>query len=241
MRCASLIDRQPHPWVDDKPFLLWEIGMKTILEHWADHLYETNHRMILWLDEIDSRVLNFVNGTFPLYRNVTIRIGVPEGSMECCTFIDADGNIVLKPGSELIRYLPAQPAAQTWFKLVTKWLEKLRDKGSVAPELEREIQPGVFAGHHCRISRGTEFIGPCWIGSGCEINGARIGPHAVIGENAIVSRGTTVAQSYVLRDTFVGGNLSLRGVVAGNGKLLDHQTAVMTSIYDRSMLSVLPA
>lgn len=215
--------------------------MKTTLEHWADHLYETNHRMILWLSEIDSRVLNFVNGTFPLYRNVTIRIGVPEGAMECCTFIDADGNIVLKPGSELIRYLPAQPASRTWFKLVGKWLENLRDKGSVSPEIEREITPGVFVGHHCRISRGTEFIAPCWIGSGSEVTDARIGPYAVIGENSIVSRGTTVAESCVLRDTFVGEHLSFGGVVAGNGKLLDHQTAVLTSIHDRTILSVLPA
>jgi hypothetical protein len=241
MRCASLIDRQPHPWVDDSPFLLWEIGMKTILEHWADHLYETNHRMILWLDEIDSRVLNFVSGTYPLCRNVTIRIGVPEGKMECCTFIDADGGIVLSPGSELIRYLPPQPAARTWFKVVGKWLENLRDKGSSCSELEREIKPGVFIGHHCRISRTTEFIAPCWVGSGAEVTGARIGPHAVVGENAIVSRGTSVADSYVLRDTFVGEHLTLGGVVAGNGKLLDHQTAVTTPVHDRTILSVLSA
>lgn len=241
MRCASLIDRQPHPWVDDTPFLLWEIGMKTTLEHWADHLYETNHRMILWLSEIDSRVLNFVNGTFPLCRNVTIRIGVPEGDVERCTFIDAEGNIVIESGSVLQRYLPAQPAAKTWFKLTAKWLDGLRDKGSVAPELEREIQPGVFAGHHCRISPGATFTAPCWIGSGAQVGDARIGPYAVIGENAIVSRGTTVSESCVLRDTFVGEHLTLGGVVAGNGKLLGHQTAVATSIYDRSILSLLSA
>ena len=241
MRCSSLIDRSTHTWVDDKPFLLWEIGMKTILEHWSDQLYETNHRMILWLSEIDSRVLNFVNGTFPLCRNVTIRIGVPEGEVESCTFIDEDGNIVVRPGAELIRYLPWQPAATTWFRLVSKWLDQLRDKGSAVPELEREIKPGVFVGHHCRISGGTEFTAPCWIGSGAEIIGARIGPYAVIGENAIVSRGTTVTGSCVLRDTFVGKHLTLSGVVAGNGKLIDHQTAVRTSISDPTILSSLPA
>ena len=127
--------------------------MKTTLEHWADHLYETNHRMILWLSEIDSRVLNFVNGTFPLCRNVTIRIGVPEGDVERCTFIDAEGNIVIESGSVLQRYLPAQPAAKTWFKLTAKWLDGLRDKGSVAPELEREIQPGESRGDSGAVAR----------------------------------------------------------------------------------------
>lgn len=241
MRCASLIDRQPHLWVDDSPFLLWEIGMKNTLEHWSDQLYETNHRMVLWLDEIDSRVLNFVSGSYPLCRNVTIRIGVPQGVMECCTFIDPEGNIVLKPGSELIRYLPDQPAARTWFRLARKWLDRLREKGSTTPELEREIKPGVFVGHHCRISPTTEFTAPCWIGSGAEISGARIGPYAFVGENAIVSRGTAVMESYVLRDTFVGEHLTLGGVVVGNGKLLDHQTAVVAAIPDRSILSALSA
>lgn len=239
MRCASIIDRQPHHWVDDQPFLLWEIGMKTILEHWADQLYETNHRLVLWLDEIDSRVLNFVSGTFPLYQNVTIRIGVPTGAVECCTFIDDEGNIVVRPGTELTRYLPSRPAAATWFKMVKRWLDSLKAKGSVAPELEREIQPGVFVGHHCRIASDTEFIGPCWIGSGCEITGARIGPYTVVGDNAIVCRGTTLVETYILRDTFVGENLALSGVIVGNEKLLDYHTGVRTSIYDRSLLSTI--
>lgn len=237
MRCHAIIDPLPHQWVNDSPFLLWEIGMKTVLEHWADTLYESNDRLVLWLEEIDSRLLNFANETFPLCRNVIVRIGVPDPGIEWGTFLDAAGNIVRQPGSATTHYLPPQPAPATWFNLVGKWLESLRAKGSTTPEIEREIQPGVFVGHHCRISRKAEFIGPCWIGSGTTVEAARIGPYAVIGEGAIVSRHTRVSASYVLRDTFIGEHLTLDGVVAGEGQLLDHRTGVAATIGDAAILS----
>lgn len=237
MRCHAIIDRLPHQWVDDSPFLLWEIGMKTVLEHWADSLYESNDRLVLWLEEIDSRLLNFANETFPLCRNVIVRIGVPDPGIEWGTYIDASGTIVRQPGPVATNYLPPQPAPATWFNLVRNWLERLRTKGSMTPELEREIQPGVFIGHHCRISPKAELIAPCWVGSGSTVEAARIGPHAVIGEGAIVSRRTRVANSYVLRDTFIGEHLSLDGVVAGESQLLDHRTGVAATILDAAILS----
>ena len=237
MRYHAIIDRLPHQWVDDTPFLLWEIGMKTVLEHWVDTLYDTNDRLVLWLDEIDSRLLNFANETFPLCRNVTVRIGVPETGVEGHTFLDTSGNIVRQPGARLTNYLPQQPAPATWFSLVRNWLETLRTKGSVTPEIERETQPGIFFGHHCRISPEAEFTAPCWIGSGATIGAAHIGPYAVVGEDAIVSSTTRVAESYVLRNTFVGEHLALDGVVAGGGQLLDHRTGVAAAIRDAAILS----
>ncbi len=239
MRCHAIIDRAAHRWVDDTPFLLWELGLKTVLEHWADTLYARNDRLILWLDEIDSRVLNFANETFPLCRNVTIRIGVPDDTIECCTFLDAGGNIVFRPGATLTNYLPAQAASTTWFNLVRRWLDDLRASGSVTPELEEEIRPGVFVGHHCRIARDAQLHAPCWIGSGATVGGAVVGPYAVVGENAVVARRTRIVESYVLRDTFVGEHLTLDGVVAGRRQLLDHRSGVTAPVPDRTILHTL--
>jgi hypothetical protein len=222
--------------VDDTPFLLWEIGMKTVLEHWADTLYARNDRMVLWVEEIDSRVLNFVNDTYPLCRNVTIRIGVPEGEIACCTFLNADGSISFRQGSTFSPYLPEQAAPTTWFNLVRKWLETLTSSGSATPEIEQEIQPGVFIGHHCRISRHARFEAPCWIGSRSTVGEAAIGPYAVIGEDSVISRRTSVTESYVLRDTFVGEHLTIEGVAAGNSILLDHRTGVIAPVDDSSIL-----
>ena len=239
MRCHAIIDRATHRWVDDTPFLLWEIGLKTVLEHWADTLYARNDRLVLWLEEIDSRVLNFANETFPLCRNVTIRIGVPDDALECCTFLNAEGGIVFRPGATLTNYLPAQPAAATWFRLVRRWLENLSASGSAAPELEEEIRPGIFVGHHCRIARDARLLAPCWIGSGATVGSAEVGPYAVVGENAVVARRTSVVESYVLRDTFVGEHLTLDGVVAGRRLLLDHRSGVAAPIHDRAILRAL--
>ena len=239
MRCHAIIDQATHRWVNDTPFLLWEVGMKTVLDHWADTLYARNDRMILWLEEIDSRVLNFANETYPLCRNVTIRIGVPEHGIECCTFLDAQGNIVFRPGVALSNYLPAQAAPTTWFNLVRRWLENLSVSSSITPELEEEIRPGVFVGHHCRIAPDARLHAPCWIGSGATIGAAEIGPYAVVGEGSVVARRTSVVESYVLRDTYVGEHLTLAGVAAGNDQLLDHRSGIIAPINDRAILRAL--
>jgi acetyltransferase-like isoleucine patch superfamily enzyme len=236
MRCHAIIHKHPHNWVSAAPFLLWEIGTKTVVEHWVDTLYESNSRMVLWLEEVDSRILTFVNETFPLCRNTTIRIGLPAASAEFCTFLDSDGGIVIQPAQKLTNYLPAEPGAKVWFKLVRNWLTNLRDKGSNTPEVEEEILPGVFVGHHCRISGKTEFAPPCWIGSYSTIAGAKIGPYAVVGENCMISPETHVTESYVLRNTALGRNLRLDGLVAGERKILHHQTGTMTAIPDNTII-----
>lgn len=239
MRCDAILNRNPGRWIDDTPFMLWEIGYKTVIEHWVDTLYETNSRLFLWLEEVDSRLLTFANETFPLCRNTTIRIGTPPSAGEACTYLDENGTIVVRPGDALTPYLPRQLASKTWFALVKSWLRRLGERGSATPEIEREIHPGVFVGHHCNISRGTIFTPPCWIGSYSTITEARIGPFAVVGENCVVSHGTRVVESYVLRNTFLGENLSLEGMVASGDKIMHHESGALASVADRSLLLAL--
>jgi hypothetical protein len=237
MRCDALIHRHPCNWMEEEPFLLWEIGSKTVIEYWVDFIYESNSRMVLWLEEVDSRILTFVNETFPLCRNTTIRIGLPEAAAECCTFLDAEGVITATRGHELRTYLPAgEPASRIWFKLVKHWLENLCAKGSNAPEIEEEVRPGVFVGHHCRISRDTVLTPPCWIGSYTTITGAKIGPWAVIGENCAISQGNRVEESYILKNTFLGRRLIIDGLVAGRNGILDHHRGTMTVIPDEAII-----
>jgi acetyltransferase-like isoleucine patch superfamily enzyme len=236
MRYYAFVNRLGQSgWVDDTPFLLWEIGMKTVVEHWADTLYATNQRMILWLEEVDPRVITFVNEMFPLCRNVTIRIGVPTGDAESCTYIDSGGQVVITPGAPLTKYLPDQPAVTTWFNMVNLWLSRLANLGSGTPELESEIRPGVFVGHHSRISPKAELVGPCWIGAGSTVGAARIGPNAIVGEGCVISAGAAIAESYVLRDTFIGEGLSLHELVAGHGNFLHHRRGILAPIHDDTL------
>ena len=240
MRCDALVHGHPHNWIDEAPFLLWEIGSKTVIEHWVDVLYESNSRMVLWMEEVDSRILTFVNETFPLCQNTTIRIGRPAAAKECCTFLDNDGAFIAQRGKELRNYLPPnEPASRIWFKVVKNWLTGLQEKGSNAPEIDEEVSPGVFVGHHCRISRDTELVPPCWIGSYSTISRARIGPCSVIGENCIISPGTRIAESYILKNTFLGENLTLEGLVAGINGILHHHSGTMTTIPDDTIIQAL--
>ncbi len=240
MRCDALVHRHPHHWVDEAPFLLWEIGSQTVLDHWVDFLYESNSRIVLWLEEVDSRILTFVNETFPLSRNTTIRIGLPTAAAECCTFLDASGDILIRRGEELRNYLPPnEPASRVWFEMVKKWLGRLQENGTNAPEIEEEIRPGVFVGHHCHISHDSELVGPCWIGSYSTITGAKIGPHAVVGENCLISPGCRITNSYVLKHTFLGEHLMLDGLVAGRTGILHHHSGVLTTVPDRTIVQPL--
>ena len=240
MKCDALIHGQPDNWLEETPFLLWEIGGKTVIEHWVDVLYESNIRMVLWLEEVDARILTFVNGTFPLSRNTAIRIGLPEMAPGVCTYLDEDGKIVTKPVEKLRSYLPpGEVTSRIWFKMVRNWLADLQKKGSNAPELDEEIQPGVFVGHHCKISRRAELIPPCWIGSSSTIGDAQIGPFAIIAENCFISSGTRVTESYVLRNTFLGERLTLDGLVAGRNGILRHRTGTLARIADGAIICAL--
>ena len=42
MVCDAIIPNQAALWVDDRPFLLWEIGPRRVIEHWMDTLFRSN-------------------------------------------------------------------------------------------------------------------------------------------------------------------------------------------------------
>ena len=234
VNCDAIIQQHSGSWVDEAPFLLWEIGPRLVIEHWMDILYKSNDTMTLWLESPDEPLTSFVTGIFPLCRRAQVQNGVPKEPTVACTFLDTDGRITIRRGHALTSCLPDQPASRTWFALVKRWLLELQSKGTPIPELEKMIAPGVFIGHHCRISKHTQFIAPCWVGSGATISGATIGPNAVIGENAVISPGARIVESYVMSGTFVDANAELTGMVAGPRRILDHATGSGVSALENS-------
>ena len=215
MKCEAVIPYQPTAWVADTPFLLWEIGQRLLIEHWLENLFRSNAELNIWLEAPDEALFTFVCDTFPLNRHVQVQVGAPKSPPEACVFFDANGNSIIRRGPRLTSYLPRQAATKTWFAIVKRWLAELHTTGTQVPELEKQIAPGVFVGHHCIISPDTKFIAPCWVGSGATIRGASIGPNVVIGEGAVVTRGATLTESYVLRHSVVGPDLQLNGIVVG--------------------------
>ncbi len=224
MICDTFIPNRTDSWIDGTPFMLWEIGHRRVIEHWMDALFRSNSTMRLWLEKEDPALQAFINATYPLCRRVQVQIGQPSEAKEACTFINDLGAIVLKKGQIITPYLPAQPAAQSYFAMIKKWLHEMQTGGTQLPELETVASPGVIVGHHSRIAQDTTLIAPCWIGNGCTISGASIGPNAVIGDHSIIAQGAQIAESYVLRGTFVGANVVMNGLVAGRKKGIAHAT-----------------
>ncbi|MCB1277602.1 hypothetical protein [Prosthecobacter sp.] len=222
---ADAILRNKSPiLLNNEPFFLWEIGHSRVIEHWMDHLFRSNASLTLWLEEHDAKLAAFVAETFPLCKRAAIKTGLPDAATDACTFADSEGVIQLQRGTALVSCLPDQPATRTWFAIVKKWLLELHKFGTQLPELETQIAPGVVIGHHCSISKDTVFHAPCWIGNGCTISGAAIGPNVVIGEECVIATGVHVTDSYVLRRSFIRPNTRLDGVVVTPEIILDHAT-----------------
>lgn len=238
MNCETIIHRHPSRWVDDRiPFLLWELGAQTVVEKWVDVLFDTKGTLVLWLEEPDAGLVEFLSARFPLCERSRVRLGPPPAAAgDASTFLDETGAIKLRLGEAPRRYLPDQDPLRTWFAMVQRWLADLRAKGSPTPEIEKEIQPGVYASHHTRISPRATFHPPCWIGHDSEIGACALGPHAVVGNNCIVADGTRLADSYVLSNTYVGRGLVLEGLVAGASHLLQHQTGTRVTVTDGTLM-----
>ncbi len=216
--------------LNHEPFFLWEIGHSRVIEHWMDHLFRSNASLTLWLEKEDAALAEFVRETFPLCKRAEVKVGIPEAATDTCCFVNAEGSIQLQRGTAIVSCLPDQPATKTWFAMVKKWLRELQKFGTQLPELETVMSPGVIIGHHCSISKDTVFNAPCWIGSGCTISGAFIGPNVVIGEECVIASGVHITESYALSRSFIRPNTRLDGVVVSSQNILDHATGAPAAL-----------
>lgn len=215
---------QPNQRINGQPFFLWEIGQRLVIDHWMDHLFRSNATLSLWQEQPDPALRRHVEGIFPLCLRAEVHDQLATSVREICCHLTPDGQIKLQRGSEPIPCLPDQPITRSWFAMVQRWLGEFQRFGTQLPELETQISPGVIIGHHCKIAKHTVFHAPCWIGSGCTIEAAEIGPNTAIGENCSVAAGSEVRNSYLLSHTHLGPNLRLDGVIASPGQWFDHQS-----------------
>lgn len=225
MNADAILYDQPSVMLNGESFFLWEIGQRRVIDHYVDYLFRSNATLTLWIEREDEPLTAYVNDTFPLCKRATVKAGIPDAATDTCTFVKADGAIQLQRGSAIVPCLPPdQPVTQSWFAMVKRWLAELQKFGTQLPELETQVAPGVIVGHHCSISKDTVLNAPCWIGSGCTISGATIGPNAVIGEDCVVAAGAHITDSYVLSHGYIRPNIKLDGVVVSGRKTFDHAT-----------------
>jgi NDP-sugar pyrophosphorylase family protein len=97
------------------------------------------------------------------------------------------------------------------------------------PPQGQEIQPGVWMGEKTDVHRSARLIGPAYIGAG-----SRIGKDCVISECSNIERdcqiddGTTVLDSSVLENTYLGIGLQVSHSIVNGSHLqsLEHDTTV---------------
>lgn len=224
MNADAVFPSTPAPLLNGESFFLWELGQRRVIEHWMDQLYRSNGTLTIWLEQEDPALAALVEETFPLCNQAKVASGVPEAATDASTFVNAEGVIQLQRGTDIVPCLPDQPATLTWFAMVRRWLADMQKLGTSYPELETMVAPGVIIGHHCSISKDTVLNAPCWIGSGCTISGATIGPNAVIGEGCVIAAGAHITESYVLSRNFVRPNTRMDGVVVCSDRCIDLAT-----------------
>ena len=93
-------------------------------------------------------------------------------------------------------------------------------------------------GSNVLIRKGVEINRPVMIGNNVRIlDGAVIGPRTVIGSNVIVDRKSSVVESMVLDDTYIGENLEARKRIAAGSLLLDPVSGACLQMEDRHLMS----
>ncbi len=78
------------------------------------------------------------------------------------------------------------------------------------------LRSNVFLGDGVQLPDLGQVEGPAFIGSYCKIDpGARIGPHAVLGQNVVVKEGASITRSVLDAGDFVGRSARIEGAILG--------------------------
>ncbi|NEX12773.1 nucleoside-diphosphate-sugar pyrophosphorylase [Prosthecochloris sp. ZM] len=116
-------------------------------------------------------------------------------------------------------------------------LDILKNKSSqfVLPGYGNE--PECFIGRNVVISKSAEIEKPVSIGNNVQIlSGTHIGPDAIVGSNVIIDKNSTVTESIVLDNTYIGEELDITGKTAFQNMLSDPGTQAVLSMEDPHLL-----
>lgn len=99
-------------------------------------------------------------------------------------------------------------------------------------------EEGLFIGQNVAIPRTAELESPLSIGNNVQLKiMTRLLPGSIVGDGVIVDSGTTVENSIILDNTYVGSELELKGIIAYRDLLIEPESGVVTPISDRFLVS----
>ncbi len=90
-----------------------------------------------------------------------------------------------------------------------------------------EIKKGVWVGKYTKLDESAVLEAPCLIGQNCNIRaGAHIYPDSIIGEGCFLGRGSSIKNSILHENVYVGAMSEVRGAVVSAGTRIADNTGV---------------
>jgi hypothetical protein len=142
--------------------------------------------------------------------------------------------------AQLMDHLPELPdyplftSYANWFAALQAWMPRAATADRIGL---RQLQPGVWAGLHARISPEAELRAPCWMGDHVQVEaGAVIGPNAVLENGVFVERDARVSHSAVGPETFIGNLTEVRSSIVMDSTLVSWKLDSCIKVHDTFLL-----
>jgi NDP-sugar pyrophosphorylase family protein len=216
---------------------------QSLLEYWLSHIACSGGREVLIL--ADDRV-EYIRALAGNGSRWGLKITVTEESRELTPAqsllkyereLGAEGG---QNGIVLLDHFPGlqeRPLFQSyggWFKGLVEWLPRARTPDRVGV---KEFQPGVWLGSQSHISPSALLHAPCWIGKNTFIGDhAIIGPGAIVEDGVFVEPNTSITESVIGPDTFVGQFSEINDSLAWGDTLIQIASGSVAKITDRFLL-----
>ena len=111
-------------------------------------------------------------------------------------------------------------------------------------DIEKYNLPGFsegknsFVGQDVQISGSARVKPPVILGNWIQFGrGVHAGPNIIVGDNCMIDSGTTIRNSIVLGNTYIGCNLEISGKICVGNHLIDPETGIRIDVANESVLS----
>lgn len=215
---------------------------KSILERWLEFLASSGrHKVIVLASEYPERIRALVgNGErWGLLAHVfaeRLELSRFEARAKYCE-PDSQDEVFMMDRLPMRPFEPLLGSYEQFFDGTIRFLETVSGNDRIGM---RQIKPGVWVGLRTSISKDVNLVAPSWIGDDVRIEGAcSVGPFAVIEDRCLVEQDTTLCDSVVFAENFVGRSLEIKDSLISGSEIINHQTGSLLRATDDFIVSSL--
>ena len=106
----------------------------------------------------------------------------------------------------------------------------------------REVRPEVWVSSNVRLHPSVRLVPPVFVAEDCRLGpGVRLGPDAFVGAGSVIDADSTVAESVLFPDTYVGASLDLNEALVSHGRLAHLRLGPDLIVDDEQLISSVAA